>query len=255
MKVLVIDTIAPEGIAHLTERGFQVDQVSSKLERETLLARLGDYEGIVTRSSTAVTPEFLGRARRLRILGRAGVGVDNIDVDACSRQGVVVVNAPYGNVVSAAEHTVGMLLALVRKIPTAHEALRRLEWDRGIYGSELFRKTAGVLGLGKVGSRVAARLRAFDMEVLVYDPYIPEGRARDLGVRLTDLQSVLSRADVLTVHVPLTDETENMIAARELAITKPEMRMVNCAHNSIVNEADLLTALDAGHISGATIDV
>ncbi len=255
MKVLVIDTIAPEGIAHLTERGFQVDQVSSKLERETLLARLGDYEGIVTRSSTAVTPEFLGRARRLRILGRAGVGVDNIDVDACSRQGVVVVNAPYGNVVSAAEHTVGMLLALVRKIPIAHEALRRLEWDRGIYGSELFRKTAGVLGLGKVGSRVAARLRAFDMEVLVYDPYIPEGRARDLGVRLTDLQSVLSRADVLTVHVPLTDETENMIAARELAVTKPGVRVVNCARGGIVNEADLLAALDAGHVSGAAIDV
>jgi len=255
VKVLVIDTIAPEGIAHLTERGFQVDQVSSKLERETLLARLGDYEGIVTRSSTAVTPEFLGRARRLRILGRAGVGVDNIDVDACSRQGVVVVNAPYGNVVSAAEHTMGMLLALVRKIPTAHEALRRLEWDRGIYGSELFRKTAGVLGLGKVGSRVAARLRAFDMEVLVYDPYIPEGRARDLGVRLTDLQSVLSRADVLTVHVPLTDETENMIAARELAVTKPGVRVVNCARGGIVNEADLLAALDAGHVSGAAIDV
>lgn len=255
MKVLVIDTIAPEGIAHLTERGFQVDQVSSKLDRETLLARLGDYEGIVTRSSTTVTSEFLARARRLRILGRAGVGVDNIDVEACSRQGVVVVNAPYGNVVSAAEHTVGMLLALVRKIPAAHEALRRLEWDRGIYGAELFRKTAGVLGLGKVGSRVAARLRAFDMEVLVYDPYIPEGRARELGVRLTDLQTVLSRADVLTVHVPLTDETENMIAARELAATKPGVRVVNCARGGIVNEADLLAALDAGHVAGAAIDV
>lgn len=255
MKVLVIDTIAPEGIAHLTERGFQVDQVSSKLDRESLLARLGDYEGIVTRSSTTVTSEFLARARRLRILGRAGVGVDNIDVEACSRQGVVVVNAPYGNVVSAAEHTVGMLLALVRKIPTAHEGLRRLEWDRGVYGAELFRKTAGVLGLGKVGSRVAARLRAFDMEVLVYDPYIPEGRARELGVRLTDLQTVLSRADVLTVHVPLTDETENMIAARELAATKPGVRVVNCARGGIVNEADLLAALDAGHVAGAAIDV
>jgi D-3-phosphoglycerate dehydrogenase / 2-oxoglutarate reductase len=166
-----------------------------------------------------------------------------------------VVNAPYGNVVSAAEHTVGMLLALVRKIPAAHEALRRLEWDRGIYGAELFRKTAGVLGLGKVGSRVAARLRAFDMEVLVYDPYIPEGRARELGVRLTDLQTVLSRADVLTVHVPLTDETENMIAARELAATKPGVRVVNCARGGIVNEADLLAALDAGHVAGAAIDV
>ena len=255
MKVLVIDTIAPEGIAYLTERGFQVDQVSSKLAREDLHARLGDYEAIVTRSSTSVTAEFLARARRLRILGRAGVGVDNIDVDACSHQGVVVVNAPYGNVVSAAEHTVGMLLALVRKIPMAHEALKRLEWDRGIYGSELFRKTAGVLGLGKVGSRVAARLRAFDMEVLVYDPFIPESRARDLGVRLTDLQTVLSRADILTVHVPLTDDTENMIGARELAAMKPGVRVVNCARGGIVNEADLLAAVDSGHVAGAAVDV
>src|SRR5689334_2343153 len=255
MKVLVIDTIAPEGVAYLAERGFQVDQVSSKLDREDLLGRLAEYEAIVTRSSTTVTAEFLGRARRLRILGRAGVGVDNIDVDACSRQGVVVVNAPYGNVVSAAEHTVGMLLALVRKIPLAHEGLKRLEWDRAIYGSELFRKTAGVLGLGKVGSRVAARLKAFDMEVLVYDPFIPESRARDLGVRLTDLQTVLSRADILTVHVPLTDETENMIGARELATMKPGVRVVNCARGGIVNEADLLAALDSGHVSGAAIDV
>lgn len=255
MRVLVIDTIASEGIAYLAERGFQVDQVSSKLDREELLGRLGDYEAIVTRSSTAVTAEFLGRARRLRIVGRAGVGVDNIDVDACSRQGVVVVNAPYGNVVSAAEHTVGMLLALVRKIPLAHEALKRLEWDRSIYGSELFRKTAGVLGLGKVGSRVAARLKAFDMEVLVYDPFIPESRARDVGVRLTDLQTVLGRADILTVHVPLTDETENMIGARELAAMKPGARVVNCARGGIVNEADLLAALDSGYVAGAAVDV
>lgn len=255
MKVLVIDTIAPEGIAYLAERGFEVDQVSSKMPKDELHARLGDYEAIVTRSSTTVTPEFLGRARRLRILGRAGVGVDNIDVDACSRQGVVVVNAPYGNVVSAAEHTVGMLLALVRKIPAAHASLKQLEWDRGIYGSELFRKTAGVLGLGKVGSRVATRLRAFDMEVLVHDPFIPEGRARDLGVRLTDLQTVLSRADILTVHVPLTDETENMIGARELAALKPGARVVNCARGGIVNEVDLLAALDSGHVAGAAVDV
>src|SRR5512144_3161416 len=253
MHVLVIDTIASEGIAYLEARGCRVDQVSSALPRADLLARLGDYEAIITRSSTTVTAEFLAHARRLRFLGRAGVGVDNIDVDACSRQGVVVVNAPYGNVVSAAEHTVGMLLALVRKIPLAHEGLKRLEWDRAIYGSELFRKTAGVLGLGKVGSRVAARLRAFDMEVLVYDPFIPESRARDLGVRLTDLQTVLSRADVLTVHVPLTDETENMIGARELAAMKPGARVVNCARGGIVNEADLLAALDSGHVAGAAV--
>jgi D-3-phosphoglycerate dehydrogenase len=255
MKVLVIDAISPEGIAYLTERGFQVDQVPGKLPKDELHARIGEYEAIITRSSTTVTAEFLTRARRLRILGRAGVGVDNIDVEACSRQGVVVVNAPYGNVVSAAEHTVGMLLALVRKIPLAHESLKRLEWDRGIYGAELYRKTAGVLGLGKVGSRVAARLRGFDMEVLVYDPYIPESRARDLGVRLTDLQTVLSRSDVITVHVPLTDETENMIAAREIAAMKPGVRIVNCARGGIVHEGDLLSALGSGHVAGAAVDV
>jgi D-3-phosphoglycerate dehydrogenase len=255
VKVLVIDAIAPEGIAFLRERGFQVDQVSSRLPREELLARIAAYEAIITRSSTTVTPEFLAHARRLRILGRAGVGVDNIDVEACSRQGVVVANAPYGNVVSAAEHTVGMLLALVRKIPQAHDELKQLRWDRGISGTELFRKTAGIIGLGKVGSRVAARLRAFEMDLLVYDPYIPESRARDLGTRLTDLGTLLAQADIVTLHVPLTDETENMIGARELALTKPGVRLVNCARGGIVQEADLLAALDSGHVAGAAVDV
>jgi D-3-phosphoglycerate dehydrogenase len=255
MRVLVIDAIAPEGIAYLRERGFEVDEVSSKLPKADLYGRLGEYEAIITRSSTTVTSEFLARARRLKVLGRAGVGVDNIDVDACSRQGVVVVNAPYGNVVSAAEHTVGMLLALVRKIPLANDSLKRLQWDRGIYGSELSRKTAGVLGLGKVGSRVAGRLRAFDMDILVYDPYIPESRARELGVRLTDLRTVLAEADIVTVHVPLNDETENMIAAREIELMKPGVRIVNCARGGIVNEGDLLAALESGRVAGAAVDV
>src|SRR5438552_7915778 len=255
MRVLVIDAIAPEGVVYLEERGFQVKQVSSKIPRAELFATIAEYEAIVTRSSTTVNAEFLGHARRLRFLGRAGVGVDNIDVEACSRQGVVVANAPYGNVVSAAEHTIGMLLSLVRKIPAAHEALKRLEWDRGIYGSELFRKTAGVVGLGKVGSRVAARLRAFDMDVLVYDPYIPESRARELGVRLTEFQPLLTQSDIVTVHVPLSDETENMLGAGELALMKRGVRVVNCARGGIVNEADLLAALESGHVAGAAVDV
>src|SRR6267143_885052 len=251
MRVLVIDAIAREGIAYLSERGFEVEQISSKIPRRELFETIAGYEAIITRSSTTVNAEFLRHARRLRFLGRAGVGVDNIDVEACSRQGVVVANAPYGNVVSAAEHTVGMLLSLVRKIPAAHEALKRLEWDRGIYGSELSRKTAGVVGLGKVGSRVAARLRAFDMEVLVYDPYIPESRARELGVRLTELQPLLTQSDIVTVHVPLSDETENMLGAGELALMKRGVRVVNCARGGIVNEADLLAALESGHVAVA----
>jgi D-3-phosphoglycerate dehydrogenase / 2-oxoglutarate reductase len=254
MRVLVADAIASEGVAHLREHGFEVEELAGA-SPAAVRARIGDYDALITRSGTAVTAELLEPARRLRIIGRAGVGIDNIDVDACSRRGIVVVNAPYGNVVSAAEHTVAMLLALVRRIPEAHAALKRLTWNRGLYGAELYRKTIGVVGLGKVGSRVAARLRAFDTEVLACDPYIPEARARDVGVRLVDFPTVLARADVITFHVPLTAETEHMLAADGLARTRPGVRLVNCARGSIIHEADLLAALDAGHVAGAAIDV
>ncbi|MGH7279788.1 MAG: phosphoglycerate dehydrogenase, partial [Candidatus Rokuibacteriota bacterium] len=254
MRVLVVDAIAAEGIAYLRERGVEVDEVA-KPSRETLQARLAACDALVTRSSTAVTAELLEGAPGLRIVGRAGVGVDNIDVEACSRRGIVVVNAPYGNVVSAAEHTVAMLLSLVRRIPEAHAILKTLEWNRSLYGAELFRKTIGVVGLGKVGSRVAARLRAFETEIVVYDPYIPEARAHDLGARLTDFATVLRESDVITFHVPLTPETEDMVTARELALTRRGVRLVNCARGGIIREADLLAALDSGHVAGAAIDV
>src|SRR5438093_10414560 len=256
MKTLVVDAIAPEGLVYLRQHGFEIDQLM-KPSLPTLYERVGDYEALVTRSGTAVTPELLEHAPRLRIVGRAGVGVDNIDVEACSRRGVVVVNAPYGNVVSAAGHTLGMLLALMRRIPEAHARLKTLEWDRSIYAAELYRKTLGVVGLGKVGSRVAARLRAFEpARLLVYDPYIPEARARDVGARLVaEFDTLLRDADVLTFHVPLTPETEGMVGARELALTRPGVRLVNCACGGIVVEADLLAALEAGHVAGAAIDV
>jgi D-3-phosphoglycerate dehydrogenase len=255
VRVLVVDAIAPEGLAYLRERGFQVDELR-KPSPEELSAALSGCEALVTRSGTAVTAELLAHAPKLRIVGRAGVGVDNVDVDACSRRGIVVVNAPYGNVVSAAEHTVGMLLALVRRIPEAHERLKSLEWNRSIYGSELFRKTIGIVGLGKVGSRVAARLRGFEADVLVYDPFIPETRARDYGARLvTDFESLLRAVDVVTFHVPLTADTEGMVRARELALMKRGVRIVNCARGGIVHEGDLLAALESGHVAGAAIDV
>ena len=177
MRVVVADAVAPEGVAYLRQHGCEVEDLAGA-PPATLHRALADAEALVTRSSTAVTSELLQVAPQLRIVGRAGVGVDNIDVDACSRRGVVVVNAPYGNVVSAAEHTVGMLLTLVRRIPEAHARLKTLEWNRSIYGAELYRKTIGIVGLGKVGSRVAARLRGFEATLLVYDPYIPESRAR-----------------------------------------------------------------------------
>jgi D-3-phosphoglycerate dehydrogenase len=254
MRVVVADAIAPEGIAYLRERGCVVDDLVGA-PAEALHRALADAEGLVTRSATAVTAELLDHAPRLRIVGRAGVGIDNIDVDACSRRGVVVVNAPYGNVVSAAEHTVGMLLTLVRRIPEAHVRLKALEWNRSIYGAELYRKTIGIVGLGKVGSRVAARLRGFEPTLLVHDPYIPESRAKDLGAQLTDFESLVRQADVVTFHVPLTPETESMMTARELGWCKPGVRIVNCARGGIVHEGDLLAALEAGRVGGAAIDV
>jgi len=254
VKVLVVDAIAPEGVAHLRERGFEVDELP-KPTPETLRARLPACDGLITRSGTAVTSALLEHAPRLRIVGRAGVGIDNVDVDACSRRGIVVCNAPYGNVVSAAEHTLGMLLSLVRRIPEAHGRLKGLDWNRSVYGAELFRKTVGIVGLGKVGSRVAARLRGFDTELLVYDPYIPESRAKDVGARLVEWEALLREADVVTFHVPLTPETENMLAARELGLARRGIRIVNCARGGIVNEADLLAALETGHVAGAAIDV
>src|SRR5438876_7711825 len=224
---------------------------------EALTEALIDCEALVTRSSTAVTTALLDRAPRLRLIGRAGGGVANLDVEAGSRRGGVVVNAPHGNVVSAAEHTVGMLLALVRRIPDAHARLKALEWDRSIYGAELHRKTLGVVGLGKVGLRVAARLRGFEpARLLVYDPYIPEARARDVGARLVpDFDALLREADVITFHVPLIPETEGMAGARELGLLRPGARVVNCARGGIVVEADLLAALESGHVAGAAIDV
>src|SRR5881409_1976881 len=249
MRVLVVEAIAPEGLAYLREHGVDVDELAKPSPAE-LRARLPDYEGLITRSGTAVTAELLDHAPRLRIVGRAGVGVDNVDVEACSRRGIVVCNAPYGNDVSAAEHTLGMLLALVRRIPEAHARLKALEWNRGIYGAELYRKTVGVVGLGKVGSRVAARLRGFETDVLVYDPYVPESRAKDLGARVVGFEALLHEADIVTFHVPLTPETENMVTARELAGMKRGVRLVNCARGGIVNEADLLAALESGHVAG-----
>ncbi len=254
MRVLVSDAVAAEGLAYLRARGFEVDELL-RAPLATLYERLPEYEALITRSGTAVTADLLAHAPRLRIVGRAGVGVDNVDVDACSRRGIVVVNAPFGNVVSAAEHTLAMLLALVRRLPDAHQRLKTLTWDRGIYGTELRGKTIGIVGLGKVGSRVAARLRGFEPELIVYDPYIPESRARDLGARLVDFDTLLASADVVTFHVPLTEETDGMVKAAELARMKPGVRLVNCARGGIIDEGDLFDALEAGHVAGAAIDV
>jgi D-3-phosphoglycerate dehydrogenase len=254
MRVLVTDAIARAGIDYLRTRHCDVDEWLDA-GAQALGEVLRGYDALITRSGTAVTGELLRHAGRLRIVGRAGVGVDNVDVDACSRRGIMVVNAPSGNVVSAAEHTIALLLALLRRVPDGHRLLKHGIWERSIYGTELYRKTVGVVGLGRVGSRVATRLRAFEADVIAYDPYVGETRACELGVRLTDLDALLRMSDVITVHVPLNDETAGMVAAKELARMRRGVYLVNCARGGIVNEAALLSALESGQVAGAAIDV
>ena len=253
-RILVSDSIAQEGIALLAQ-GASVD-VRTGLSPAELLAAIPDYEALVVRSQTKVTGEVIRAGTRLRVVARAGVGVDNIDVEAATERGVVVVNAPTGNTVSAAELAVVLLLALARHIPAADSSLRRGEWERkNFLGVEVRGKTAGLVGLGKVGSAVARRLRAMEMQVLAFDPYVPDERARMMGVDLTDLESLLRRSDFVSLHTALTDETYNLIGREQLALMKPESRIINTARGGLIDEAALLEALEAGKLAGAALDV
>lgn len=254
MRVLVADGLAEEGLRRLRDAG-EVLVRAGLLERE-LRELLPGVEALVVRSRTRVTAEALDGARRLRVIARAGVGVDNIDLEAATRRGILVLNAPEGSTVAAAEHTLAMLLALVRHIPQAHAALRGGTWARERFvGTELAGKTLGVVGLGKIGSQVARRALAFGMRVLAYDPYVTEERARRLGVELGAWEEVLAHSDVLTLHVPLEPDTRALLGARELAAMKPGALLVNCARGGLVDEPALREALDRGHLGGAALDV
>jgi D-3-phosphoglycerate dehydrogenase len=226
------------------------------LGRDELYRLIGDYDAIITRSGTQVDAELLGHAQRLKIIARAGVGIDNVDVMAASERGIIVVNAPFGNTNSAAEHTMALLLAMCRNVAEANVSLKEGKWQRAPFtGHELRHKTMGIIGLGKVGGRVALRARAFEMEVLVYDPYISEKRAADLGTRLVGLDELVSQADVISVHTPLNEETADMLTAEHFARMKDGVRIVNCARGGIINEAAMLAALESGKVAGAAFDV
>ena len=225
---------------------------------QVLRSKLIDAEGWIVRSGTQVTSALLACADRLRVVGRAGVGVDNIDVAEATRRGIAVLNTPTGNTVAAVEHSVAMLLSLVRNIPQAHASLvDERTWKRGEFaGVELYGTTVGIVGLGKIGSRVAARLRAFEMELLAFDPYLPAERADSLGVELcAELDDMLARCDFITLHMPGTAETENLLNAQRIARLKPGARIVNCARGNLVDETALAEALVSGHVAGAAIDV
>jgi D-3-phosphoglycerate dehydrogenase / 2-oxoglutarate reductase len=250
-KVLVREEIAEAGMELLRAR-FDVD-----LDSESELASIiGGYDAIVIRSATTLTAELIDAGTRLRVIGRAGVGVDNVDVEAATRHGIVVANAPESNIVSAAEHTIGLLFALVRNIPQAHAALIDGRWERSRWGGvELSEKTLGVLGFGRIGQQVARRALGLQMHVLAYDPFVSAERFREVGVESDTFEGVLERADIVTLHLPLNDETRDAIDARALAHMRDGARLLNAARGELVDEEALVVALESGKLAGAAIDV
>jgi D-3-phosphoglycerate dehydrogenase len=253
-KVLVSDPIAREGIEVL-ERAAQVD-VRTGLSADELISIIGEYDALAVRSETKVTTAVLEAAHNLKIIGRAGVGVDNIDVPKATERGILVVNSPEGNTIAAAELTVAMLLALARNIPQADASMRNKEWKRSKFvGVEVYGKTLGVIGLGKIGREVAKRLQAFQMSVIAYDPFANASAADNSGIKLVDLHTLYRESDYITLHVPKTKDTAGMIGDSELASMKRGVRLVNVARGGLIDEQALANALNSGHVGGAAIDV
>jgi D-3-phosphoglycerate dehydrogenase / 2-oxoglutarate reductase len=254
LVVLIAEEISPAAVRQL-ETDFDVRHADGA-DRAALLAALPAADAVIVRSATQIDAEALGCAPRLQVVARAGVGLDNVDVDAATRAGVMVANAPTSNIVSAAEHTVGLLLAVARNLPQAAASLRAGQWRRSAFtGVELQGKVAGILGLGRIGVLVAERLAAFGMRLVAYDPYVPAARAAQLGVRLTSLDELLAESDFITVHLPRTPETVGLIGDRELRRVKPGVRIVNAARGGLVDESALALALKDGRVAGAAIDV
>ena len=256
MKVIVTDEISEKGL-ELLEKDERVQlDVRLGLSRQELYDLIGDYDAIITRSGTQVDAELLSHAKKLKMVARAGVGIDNVDVAAASERGIIVVNAPFGNTNSAAEHSMAILLAMCRNVPDANTSLKSGQWQRAPFtGHELKNKTMGIIGLGKVGGRVALRSRAFEMDVIVYDPYISEKRAKDFATKLVSLDELVSSADVISVHTPLNDETSDLVTAEHFAEMKDGVLIVNCARGGIINEAAMLEALESGKVAGSAFDV
>ena len=254
MKILAADGISPKGI-ELLEKEFEV-VVKDKLPADELLEIIPEFDALMVRSASKVTAEVIEKAKNLKIIGRAGVGVDNIDVPAATAKGILVINSPGGNTIAATEHTMAMMLSMSRHIPIANETLQKGEWNRKKYvGVELKGKTLGVIGMGRIGSGVAKRALAFRMKVIAYDPYINEERAKDLGVVVGTLEDVVTKSDFITVHMPLTPDTKNMLNMEQMKKMKKGVRLVNCARGGIINEEDLAQAVKDGIVAGAAIDV
>ncbi len=255
MKVFVSDDVSESGLGPLRAAGFVVEKRTA-LTRPELIEAVKDCEGLIVRSETKVTPDLLDAANSLRVIGRAGVGVDNIDVSAATIRGIVVMNAPDGNTITTAEHTIALLISLARSIPQASSSLKAGRWDRKKFiGVELQGKTLGIVGLGRIGRVVASRARAMGMQIVAYDPFVAAEHARDLEIELATLDEVYARADFLTVHTPLTPETRGLIGREAFAKMKQGVHIINCARGGLVDEEALYEAITNGSIAGAALDV
>ena len=255
MKILISDNLAPEGKTTFEEAGFEVDARTSTSADE-IFKIIGDFDGLVIRSATKITEELLEKAGRLKVIGRAGAGLDNVDIPAASRKGVVIMNTPGGNTVTTAEHTLAMIMALCRNIPQATASLKSNKWEKKKFtGTELLGKTMGIIGLGNIGKNVAQRTKALGMTVIGYDPFMTEDMAKSIGLNLVSLDEIYSEADIITVHTPLTADTKHLINAETIGKMKDGVRLVNCARGGIIKEDDLLEALKSGKVAGAALDV
>jgi D-3-phosphoglycerate dehydrogenase len=256
VRVLVADKMDPRAAAIFSERGIQVDEKPG-LTPEEFAAIIGDYDGLAVRSSTRVNAAAMDAALpRLKVIGRAGIGVDTIDVAAASARGIVVMNTPFGNSITTAEHAIAMLFALAREIPQADQSTQSGKWEKNRFmGVELAGKTLGLIGCGNIGSIVADRAHGLKMKVVAYDPFLSSERALELGVDKVELDELLTRADFITLHTPLTDQTRGILGREALAKTKPGVRIVNCARGGLIDEAALKEALETGHVAGAALDV
>ena len=254
-KVLISDKMDPKAAQIFKERGIQVDEITGKT-RDELIAIIGDYDGLAIRSATKVTADVLAAATNLKVVGRAGIGVDNVDIPEASKKGVVVMNTPFGNSITTAEHAIAMMFALARQIPEADASTQAGKWEKNKFmGVELTQKTLGLIGCGNIGSIVAERALGLKMKVVAFDPFLTPERAIELGVEKVDLDTLLAKADFITLHTPLTDQTRGILSKENIAKTKPGVRIINCARGGLIDEAALKEALDSGHVAGAALDV
>ncbi|MGA8265551.1 MAG: hydroxyacid dehydrogenase, partial [Ignavibacteriaceae bacterium] len=254
-KILISDPVDQKCAEIFKEAGYEVD-FKTGLSWDELSNIIQDYNGLVVRSETKVTPELISKMNNMEVIGRAGTGVDNINLEAATRKGIIVMNTPGGNTVSTAEHTMALMLSMFRNIPQANQSLRSGKWDRKSFkGTELYGKVIGVIGLGKVGREVVSRSKAFGMKVIGYDPVLSNEIADKMGIELADLDVIFAQSDLITVHVPLSDETKHLINSETLNRCKDGVRVINCARGGIVDETALLEALNLGKVSSAAFDV